>query len=355
MASPRPSISGPHSLLPDPSSLLPHVVAVALSKKKGSKKSPVPEIILRKNWGILGDAHAGPGIRQVSLLAEESIEKMRSKGLRVGPGDFAENITTSRLDLPALPLGTRLRIGRTALVEITQIGKKCDSPCQIYRAVGDCVMPREGIFAVVVRGGKVSAGDAVKVAGSIGNPSPADSSKPHPPRRVKVAILCASTRSFAGTQEDTSTPTLKALAEECGWQVAETCLLPDDEEKIRLWLLHACDELHADLVLTTGGTGLGPRDFTPEATQAVIERPVPGIPEAMRSLTFPLAPQAILSRAAAGVRGSSLIINLPGSPKAVTECFEAVKQTLAHAVDTIHGRDSHPFTATLQGGCEAKS
>lgn len=161
---------------------------------------------------------------------------------------------------------------------------------------------------------------------------------------MKVAILCCSTRSANGLQEDLSTPVLRGLAEKEGWEVVETALLPDDEERICRWLVHACDETEADLVLTTGGTGVNPRDVTPEATRSVVQRSVPGIPEAMRLLTLRFTRYAMLSRGVAGVRGSSLVVNLPGSPKAVQECFDAVKQSLAHAVDAIHGRESHRRT-----------
>ncbi len=138
------------------------VVAVSVSARKGEKKVPVPSVVLLPDHGVRDDAHAGPGIRQVSLLAEESIAKMREKGLSVGPGDFAENVTVAGVVLPALPVGTRLRVGK-ALLEITQIGKECHERCAIYVQAGDCVMPREGIFARVVRGGEVAAGDAVEV------------------------------------------------------------------------------------------------------------------------------------------------------------------------------------------------
>ncbi len=138
------------------------VVAVCVSSRKGTKKVPVPSVVLVPDHGAREDAHAGPGIRQVSLLAEESIAKMRGKGLDVGPGDFAENVTVAGIDLPALPVGTRLRVG-AALLEITQIGKECHERCAIYLQAGDCVMPREGVFARVIRGGAVAAGDAVEV------------------------------------------------------------------------------------------------------------------------------------------------------------------------------------------------
>jgi MOSC domain-containing protein YiiM len=138
------------------------VVAVSVSARKGEKKVPVPSVTLVPEHGARGDAHAGPGTRQVSLLAEESIAKMRGKGLAVGPGDFAENVTVAGIVLQALPIGTRLLVGE-ALLEITQIGKECHARCAIYVQAGDCVMPREGVFARVVAGGKVAAGDTVEV------------------------------------------------------------------------------------------------------------------------------------------------------------------------------------------------
>ena len=138
------------------------VVSVNISLKKGEKKVPVSFAELRENHGIVGDAHAGDWHRQVSLLAEESIDKMRRLGLDVDPGAFAENITTSGLDLVSLPIGTRLAIGE-ALVEVTQIGKECHTRCAIYHQAGDCVMPKEGIFAKVLRGGAVQAGYEVRV------------------------------------------------------------------------------------------------------------------------------------------------------------------------------------------------
>ncbi len=139
------------------------VVAASVSARKGANKVPVASVVLVPDHGVRDDAHAGPGIRQVSLLAEESIAKMRTKGLSVGPGDFAENVTVAGIVLPDLPLGTRLRVG-DALLEITQIGNVCHDRCAIiFLQAGDCVMPREGVFARVVRGGRVAAGDAVEV------------------------------------------------------------------------------------------------------------------------------------------------------------------------------------------------
>jgi cyclic pyranopterin monophosphate synthase len=138
------------------------VVAANVSESKGERKKAVPEVMLRTEHGIEGDAHAGAWHRQVSLLAQESIDKMTAAGLTVGPGDFAENITTLGIDVASLPIGTTLELGE-ALVEVTQIGKECHTRCAIYYQAGDCVMPREGIFVRVLRGGRVAPGDPVRV------------------------------------------------------------------------------------------------------------------------------------------------------------------------------------------------
>ncbi|OGU14729.1 MAG: molybdenum cofactor sulfurase [Geobacteraceae bacterium GWC2_53_11] len=133
------------------------VLAVCTSLNKGERKTPVPSVELVAGHGIAGDAHAGDWHRQVSLLAQESIDKMRAMGLSVSAGDFAENITTTGIDLVSLPIGSKLSIG-SVLLEVTQIGKECHTRCAIYYQAGDCVMPKEGIFAKVLEGGLVAAG-----------------------------------------------------------------------------------------------------------------------------------------------------------------------------------------------------
>jgi len=138
------------------------IVAVCTSKKKGVRKRNVGEAELQVDWGIVGDAHAADWHRQVSLLAMESIEKMRALGLNVGPGSFAENITTQGIDLLSLPIGSQVRVGDEAVLEITQHGKICHDRCAIYYQVGDCVMPREGVFAKVIKGGQVKVGDTIE-------------------------------------------------------------------------------------------------------------------------------------------------------------------------------------------------
>jgi MOSC domain-containing protein YiiM len=138
------------------------LIAVSISSRVGTRKSPVPSGMLRENHGLVGDAHAGTG-RQVSLLAEESIAKMQAQGLSVGAGDFAENLTTAGLELHRLPIGTHLRVGGGVTLEITQIGKECHSDCEIGRLTGKCIMPTEGVFVAVRVGGEVKAGDEIEV------------------------------------------------------------------------------------------------------------------------------------------------------------------------------------------------
>ncbi len=140
------------------------VIAVCRSDKKGTRKETVAEGTLREEYGLVGDAHADCSThRQVSLLAKESIEKMRNLGLDVGPGDFAENLTTEGIALASLPIGTKLSVGKDVTLEITQIGKECHAGCAIFREVGKCIMPKEGVFARVIRGGVVGTGDQIGI------------------------------------------------------------------------------------------------------------------------------------------------------------------------------------------------
>jgi MOSC domain-containing protein YiiM len=139
------------------------IVSIAISKKKGTRKTPVDEAFISKNHGLEGDAHAGKWHRQVSFLSSESIDQARQQGLEVTFGDFAENIATTGIDWKTLPLGTRVQLGDSVLVEITQIGKECHNKCAIYYKAGDCIMPREGVFARVLEEGTVHCGDPVQI------------------------------------------------------------------------------------------------------------------------------------------------------------------------------------------------
>ena len=294
------------------------VVSVNISEKKGTIKHPVEQIELRKGFGIEGDAHAGDWHRQVSLLDLSSFDKMHNNAsVELKPGIFAENITTEGVDLWHLPVGTRLEIGDT-LLEITQIGKECHRHCQVFRQVGDCVMPREGIFAKVITEGMIKAGQSIKIIPTL-----------------RVAILTVSDKGSTGERADLSGPALaKGLEGKATVLIQD--IVPDDFEQIKDKLI-AYTEQGLDLVFTTGGTGFAPRDNTPEATMAVVERPAPGIVEAIRARSLEITPFAMLSRATAGIRGKTLIINFPGSPKAALECLEVFLPVMNHAVETLRG------------------
>jgi molybdenum cofactor synthesis domain-containing protein len=295
------------------------VIAVNISEKKGTIKHTVTKGVEINEKGIVGDAHAGDWHRQVSLLDQSSVQKMTNRGAKgLVPGIFAENITTEGIDLYSLPIGTKLQIG-DCLLELTQIGKECHQHCQIYQQVGMCVMPTDGVFTKVLRGGHIQAGDDIEVT-----------------LPVKAIIITLSDKGFAGLREDKSGPALvEALANKAA--IIRTILLPDDKDLLAENLRQIADRHEADLVLTTGGTGFAPRDFTPEATLEVIERRTPGIPEAMRAASLKITPHAMLSRAEAGIRKQTLIVNLPGSPKAAVECLEVLLPALGHAIETLRG------------------
>ncbi|MEW6723903.1 MAG: molybdopterin-binding protein [Bacillota bacterium] len=296
------------------------IVAVCSSENKGERKKNIGRGRLIPRHGLEGDAHAGPWHRQVSLLAQESIDKMVAAGLQVGPGDFAENLTTQGISLVDLPIGTRLRFASGALGEVTQIGKECHTRCAIYHQAGDCVMPREGIFIKIIKGGEVALGDSFEVTGAF-----------------TALVITASDKGSRGQREDVSGPTLARRLEELGLAVLGVKVVPDERRHLEEALIEACDEGGTDLVLTTGGTGLSPRDVTPEATLAVIQRPVPGISEAIRAASMQITPLAMLTRGVAGIRGNSLIINLPGSVKAVQECLAVIEPVLPHALEKVRG------------------
>lgn len=295
------------------------IIAVCSSAEKGQRKKNVGEGRLIKNEGLEGDAHAGFAHRQVSLLAAESIAKMTAKGLEVGPGDFAENLTTKGLDLVNLPVGTRLQTGPEAILRVTQIGKECHDRCAIYYQAGDCVMPREGIFAEVLRGGTVRVGDSIAVKPS-----------------YRFGVITASDKGSCGEREDLSGPALGKLLLPWG-DMADYAIVPDDRAALAKMLAEMVAKGVA-AIFTTGGTGMSPRDVTPEATLDIIDRQVPGIAEAIRRETATVTAKAMLSRGVAGICGKTLIVNLPGSPKAVAECLAVLEPVLDHALETVTGR-----------------
>ncbi|GMO29262.1 MAG: hypothetical protein Ta2F_04630 [Termitinemataceae bacterium] len=295
------------------------IIAVCTSEKKGTQKTCADAAEFRVNHGIEGDAHAGNWHRQVSLLPLEKIEAFRAKGADVEFGAFGENLVVEGFDLAQKPVGT-LFLCKNVLLEITQIGKECHNHCEIFKVMGDCIMPREGVFARVLHNGSIKVGDEIKEA-----------------VRYRVAIITASDKGSKGEREDTSAAAIKEIVTQNGYGVVSYKILPDEQALIEHELKTIADTNVADLILTTGGTGLSVRDRTPEATLAVAERLVPGIPEAMRQFSIKITKRAMFSRSVAAIRGSTLIINLPGSQKAVQESLSFIITDLRHALDILNG------------------
>ena len=297
--------------------------AVCISEKKGTGKQNIGEALLVEDYGLKGDAHAGKWHRQVSLLSCEKVEEFKERGALVQEGDFGENLLVEGFDFKNLPVGTVFQCGE-ALLEMTQIGKECHSHCAIHEAVGDCIMPREGVFAKVLRGGTVRVGDQMEIVGQN--------------YRFRVGVVTMSDKGAAGEREDTSGPLIRELVEKEGYLVVDQSLIPDDRRTIEETLIRLADRVKVDLILTTGGTGFSMRDVTPEATLAVADRNVPGIAEAIRAYSLTITPRAMLSRAASAIRGRTLIVNLPGSPKAVRESLSYILPALSHGLDVLTAR-----------------
>ncbi|MCR4705992.1 MAG: MOSC domain-containing protein [Lachnospiraceae bacterium] len=291
------------------------IKAVCISKEKGTRKEEIGSCRIIENYGLEGDAHAGSG-RQVSLLSFEAVEQFRDQsGAKelITPGVFGENLLVSGYNFPSYPVGTVFKTG-DVILEITQIGKTCHAGCEISKLTGECIMPRQGVFAKVLKGGTVHAGDAFT-------------------RVHTVAVLTSSDRAFAGEREDESGPLMAKILCEAGYDVIETVLIPDDEERAYRELIRIADELKPDVLFTTGGTGFSPRDHMPEATLRAGEINAPGIAEAIRAYSMTLTPRAMLSRAVSVLRGKTIIVNLPGNPKAVQECLAYILPTLAHGIE----------------------
>ena len=298
-----------------------NVIAVCISEQKGTQKKNVGSARFIEDWGIENDAHAGKWHRQVSLLSHDKIEAFRARGAKVKDGAFGENLVVSGIDFRTLPIGTRFTCNDVEL-ELTQIGKECHSHCEIYKVMGECIMPREGVFARVLHGGTISVGDTLAIS--------------YLPFRA--AVLTASDSGSRGEREDLSTPAAKECLKAAGFTVVKELMLPDDRQQLADTMREWCDSGICDLLVTTGGTGFSPRDCTPEATLDVAERLCPGIPEALRAYSLSITPRAMLSRAQAGIRKQTLIVNLPGSPKAVKECLEYALPALHHGLEILLGR-----------------
>ena len=301
------------------------IKAICISERRGTAKHPVETARLLEGYGIEGDAHGGNWHRQVSLLGLEKIEDFRKRGAKVEFGAFGENIVAEGIDFRRLPVGSWIGMGE-AVLELTQIGKECHTHCAIYHSVGDCIMPREGVFARVLKGGIIRVGDRVEVL---------ERETPFP---WQAAVITLSDKGAAGERKDESGPAIAARLRENGYEVVETILLADDRERLEKTLIRLADQRQLDLILTTGGTGFSLREITPEATMAVAHRQAPGIAEAIRAASMNITPRAMLGRGVSVIRGKTLIINLPGSPKACQESMDVFLDTIPHAMGLLRGR-----------------
>lgn len=301
------------------------VKAICISEKKGTQKHRVEEAVFVEDYGIENDAHAGKWHRQVSLLSYDKIEDFKKRGADVIDGAFGENLVVEGFDFRNLPVGTIFQCG-DVILEMTQIGKQCHSHCEIYKIMGECIMPKEGVFTKVIQGGIIRTGDEMTIIGERS--------------RFKTAVLTLSDKGAAGEREDKSGPLIREIIEKENYLVIDQRVLPDEQKTIEETLIHLCDRLKVDLILTTGGTGFSLRDRTPEATMAVADRMAPGIAEAIRAYSMQITNRAMLSRGVSALRGQTLIINLPGSPKAVKESLDCILPALPHGLEILTGSAS---------------
>lgn len=242
-------------------------------------------------------------------------------------GAFGENLVVEGIDFRSLPVGMMIYIGDVVL-RMTQIGKECHSHCAIYKRMGECIMPREGVFAEVLQEGIIRPGDPVITC------------YPDENRPFQAAVITLSDKGAKGERVDESGPAAKEMLEQAGYEVVETMILPDEPAMLKTQLMRLADGRQLDLVLTSGGTGFSLRDQTPEATMAVADRNAPGIAEAIRYKSMAVTDRAMLSRGVSVIRKKTLIVNLPGSPKAVKESLGFILDSLDHGLKILRGSAS---------------
>lgn len=305
------------------------VVSVNISTEKGTVKKPVTEIVIDAQ-GVAGDAHAGDWNRQVSLLSDESIKRFAADiDKDIGHGTFAENITAQDLDLGQLRILDHIVIGSVEL-EVTQLGKSCHGAgCDIFKEVGKCVMPKEGIFCRVIQEGPVKPGDKITLV----------------PRVIRFHVITLSDRASRGEYEDKSGPAvmdcLAGFFEEMRWSTeVEHKILPDDTVALEKELLEAC-ESGVDVIITTGGTGIGSRDIASDVVLRIADKIVPGIMEFIRMKYGDQNPKALISRSVVAIKDKTIIYVLPGSVGAVKEYMSEILKTLEHMLLMLHDIDAH--------------
>ncbi|MCK4671426.1 MAG: hypothetical protein KAT47_02715 [Candidatus Aegiribacteria sp.] len=298
------------------------VAAVCLSEKRQVRKTEQKMINLIENFGIKGDAHGGTGPRQVSILSELSLSKMEAEGISTCAGCCGENIDVGgEVELHTLLPGVKLKLGDSAVVRITEIGKD-NSDGHADNVIQKNIFPVEGIFAEVLTGGAVKPGDTIEVLRSPG---------------FTAGILTVSDSTSRGERDDLSGPALIELLHSNDFLPARYAVVPDEVTEITAKLTKWCEDGFLDVLFTTGGTGFSVRDVTPEATMLICDREVPGIPEMIRQKSAEIVNSAWLSRARAGIRKQTLVINLPGSRKAAIECAEFALTVIDHGLAILRG------------------
>jgi molybdopterin adenylyltransferase len=304
------------------------VLSLNISEKKGSFKKPVEKFILNED-GVIGDAHAGTKNRQVSLLGQNSINKFEaSTGKKINFGNFAENITLNALPEAIAALDCFEVKG--IIIQVSQIGKKCHgNNCAIYTETGDCIMPKEGIFCKVLHGGELNINDELN----------------YQPKVFDIRIITLSDRASKGEYQDLSGVEIRNLMTEFMEEkkrkhTITNQVIPDEkdilETSIRRYILEK-----PDIIFTTGGTGISPRDITPDVVRPMLDKEIPGLMEFIRLKYGADNPGALISRSLAGIIGKTLVYCLPGSVKGVKEYLAEIQKTLFHSIYMLNELDMH--------------
>lgn len=299
--------------------------SINISVAKGTEKTEIPSCILTMK-GIEGDAHAGLWHRQISVLDKSSIDNFSNeKDIELSPGAFGENLVIDGIDLKKVSVLDRFITGEVEL-EVTQIGKKCHGDaCSIFRRTGECIMPKVGLFTRVIKEGSINKGQSVELV----------------ERKLKFHIITLSDRAFSGEYPDESGPMIEKMVQEyfsnLRWHLQiEKSIIPDETELLKTMLIKDKED-QIDFVITTGGTGIGPRDITPEVVLSLADMTIPGIMDHIRLVYGKDHPSALISRSVAAVMGKTIVFTLPGSVKAVREYTQELQKNFEHLILMLHG------------------
>lgn len=299
--------------------------SINISVEKGTEKAEIPSCIVTMK-GIEGDAHAGLWHRQISVLDKSSIDNFSNeKDIELSPGAFGENLVIDGIDLKKVSVLDRFITGEVEL-EVTQIGKKCHGDaCSIFRRTGECIMPKTGLFTRVIKEGSINKGQSVELV----------------ERKLKFHIITMSDRASAGEYPDESGPMIEKMVQEhfsnLRWHLQiEKSIIPDEPELLKTMLIKDRED-QVDFVITTGGTGIGPRDITPEVVVSLADMTIPGIMDHIRLVYGKDHPSALISRSVAAVMGKTIVFTLPGSVKAVREYTQELQKNFEHLILMLHG------------------